>query len=212
LTSIKAATTSLLADRRQPEATQTELLKVADEEADHLKELIDSALELAKLDESHIDVRPTVSDLGRAVQEVLESMRATIDGRPIQVTSTPRVPAVPFDSRLTKLAIKQVLDNALKYSPPETPIELQMRADDDGVSLEITDRGTGIPPQEQGKVFQRFYRSPAVEKRIPGSGLGLSIAHRILQAHRGDLTVTSEPGKTTFRLTLPLSSSSKESH
>ncbi len=213
LTSIKAATTSLLADRGQPESTQIELLKIADEEADHLKDLINYALELAKLEESHIDVRPTVSNLDQAVQEVLTSMRATIDGRTIQVSSDPHLPAIPFDARLTKLAIKQVLDNALKYSPPELPIEVQTAAEKDVLSLEITDHGRGISPAEQGRVFQRFYRSPSVEKRIPGSGLGLSIAHRILQAHRGDLTVASEPGRTTFRLTLPLSSrSDKESH
>jgi signal transduction histidine kinase len=71
------------------------------------------------------------------------------------------------------------------------------------VAVEITDHGKGIPIQEQGLIFERFYRSPSVESRIPGSGLGLSIVHRILQAHGGDLTVKSQSGETTFRLTLP---------
>jgi signal transduction histidine kinase len=104
------------------------------------------------------------------------------------------------------LAIKQLLDNALKYSPPGTPVALRVQSSNGMVSLEITDQGTGIPAREQARIFQRFYRSPSAEKAIPASGLGLSIAQRIVQAHHGDLTVTSRPGETTFRITIPVES------
>jgi len=110
---------------------------------------------------------------------------------------------IPFDHRLMKLAIKQILDNAVKYSPSGTAIHVRAFPEDGTVALEITDYGKGIPADEQLRIFDRFYRSPSVEDRIPGSGLGLSIAHRILQAHGGDLTLKSQPGETTFRLTLP---------
>lgn len=102
-----------------------------------------------------------------------------------------------------KLAIKQLLDNALKYSPAGTPVTLRVGQSKDELVLEIEDHGQGIPKPEQPRVFQRFYRSPSVQAQIPGSGLGLSIAHRIAQAHGGNLTVTSRPGETTFRLSLP---------
>jgi signal transduction histidine kinase len=69
--------------------------------------------------------------------------------------------------------------------------------------FEITDHGPGIPEQEQGHLFERFYRSPSVKNQVPGFGLGLAIASSIVQAHRGELTVSSRPGETTFRLTLP---------
>jgi two-component system OmpR family sensor kinase len=75
---------------------------------------------------------------------------------------------------------------------------------DDRLTIEITDRGNGIPAQEQTRIFDRFYRSPSSKSQVPGSGLGLSIANRIVQAHNGDLTVTSRPGETTFRMTLPV--------
>ncbi len=204
LTSIKAATTSILSAPQQPESTKAELVRIADEEADHLKDLIENALELARLDEAHIDIRAERSDLGAAVHEVVASMHTAIDGRDVRVDCDPATPQLLFDRRLTKLAIKQLLDNALKYSPPGTPIEVRTHADSDAVTVEVTDHGKGISVQEQPRVFQRFYRSPAVEKQIPGSGLGLSIAHRILQAHNGDLAVISEPGRTTFRMMLPL--------
>ncbi len=68
----------------------------------------------------------------------------------------------------------------------------------------FTDYGKGIPADEQLRIFDRFYRSPAVKRQIPGSGLGLSIAHGIVRAHNGELTVSSRPGLTTFRITLPV--------
>jgi signal transduction histidine kinase len=116
---------------------------------------------------------------------------------------------LPLDRRLLKLALKQVLDNALKYSPPRSPVTV--RVSNGGVSngnhainFEITDHGPGIPAREQGRVFERFYRGPSVKNQIPGFGLGLAIANHIVQAHQGELTVNSVPGETTFRLTLPL--------
>ncbi|MEO8097932.1 MAG: ATP-binding protein [Acidobacteriota bacterium] len=204
LTSIKAATTSLLANPEQPEESRTELLKIADEEADHLKDLIDSAVDMARLDAAQIDIQAVPTDVGEVVQEVVTSMRIAIDGRPVDVSRDSQVPPVALDRRLIKLAIKQLLDNALKYSPAGTPLTIRVGKSNDEVVLEIEDHGQGIPALEQPRVFQRFYRSPAVQAQIPGSGLGLSIAHRIAQAHLGNLTVVSQPGETTFRLSLPV--------
>lgn len=204
LTSIKAATTSLLASPNQPEESRTELLKIADEEAERLRELIDDAIEMARLDAAHIDMQSEASDLGQMVRAVVASMQTAIDGRPLEVLLDPEAPRIAFDGRLVKLAIKQLLDNALKYSPPGSPVTLRVRYTNGTVGLEVTDHGKGIPILEQPRIFQRFYRSHAVDNQIPGSGLGLSIAYRIMQAHGGDLTVTSRPGETTFRMTLPV--------
>jgi two-component system sensor histidine kinase KdpD len=203
LTSIKAATTSLLANPDQPLPDRKELLQVADEEAEHLKNLIDNAVELARLDTAHIDVQSEPAHLGEVAREVVDSMRTEIEDRPVEVLSDGPVPLVGFDRRLVKLAIKQLLDNALKYSPPGTPVTVRTARNDGAVTLEVTDHGPGIPVPEQPRIFERFYRSPSVQNQIPGSGLGLSIAHRIARAHHGDLTVTSRPGETTLRMTLP---------
>jgi signal transduction histidine kinase len=101
-----------------------------------------------------------------------------------------------------KLAIKQLLDNALKYSPPDTPVTVHVH-NGSGVTVTVTDCGKGIPVQEQERIFERLYRSPSVQHQIPGSGLGLSIAQNIVKAHHGELAVASRPGETTFRLTFP---------
>ncbi len=204
LTSIKAATTSLLANPDQTRETRTELLKIADEEAEHLKKLIDASVEMARLDTAHIDVHLELANLNEMIREVIVAMQSEIEDRQLEMQYDDQLPAVAFDPRLLKLAIKQLLDNALKYSPPGTPIDIRVCGGNGGIAVEITDHGKGIPAQEQSRIFERFYRSPAVQHQIPGSGLGLSIAYSIVQAHRGDLKVMSRPGETTFRLTLPV--------
>ena len=132
-------------------------------------------------------------------------MQAAIDGRPVQRHLRRASADIPVDRRLVKLAIKQLLDNALKYSPPETPVVVEVLDGSATITVAVTDHGKGIPGPEQSRIFERLYRSPSVERQIPGSGLGLSIAQNIVRAHHGDLTVTSRPGETTFRLTLPVS-------
>jgi two-component system sensor histidine kinase KdpD len=203
LTSIKAATTGLLANPEQPQENRMELLKIADEEAEHLRELIDDTVAMARLDTAHIEINPEISDIIEIIQEVLRSMKSGLEGRPLEISHDEPAFRSLFDRRLIKLAIKQMIDNAVKYSPTGTPLEIHVQQNDKTTAVEITDHGKGIAKHEQGRIFERFFRSPSVLHQVPGSGLGLSIAHSILRAHGGDLTVTSQPGKTTFHLTLP---------
>jgi two-component system, OmpR family, sensor histidine kinase KdpD len=204
LTLIKAATTSLLANPNEAMGRRKEQLIIADEEAEHLKELIDNAIEMARLDTAHIDVHPEISNLQDTLQDVLASMQTEIDEHPVRVVCDNQLPKTAFDRRLIKLAIKQLLDNALKYSSSETPVEIGVHARDGMLAVEISDYGPGIAVEEQVRIFERFYRSPSIKNQIPGSGLGLSIAHRIVESHNGELSVSSRPGRTTFRINLPV--------
>jgi two-component system sensor histidine kinase KdpD len=203
LTSVMAATTSLLANPDQPAENRALLVKIADEEAKHLNELIDDAVEMGRLDTANIRVHTEPSNVGEMVREVVASMHNEIDNRPVNVICDEQPSAIAIDQRLVKLAIKQLLDNALKYSPPDTPVTVRVH-NGSGVTVTVTDYGKGIPSQEQSRIFERLYRSPSVQNQIPGSGLGLSIAQNIARAHHGDLLVTSHPGETSFSLTFPL--------
>jgi two-component system sensor histidine kinase KdpD len=203
LTLIRAATTSLLANPEIPASNRTEQLAIANEEAEHLQELIDDAIEMARLDTTHIEIHPELASLEETLREVRTSMQTEIDERPVQIAINGALPAVPFDKRLLKLAIRQLLDNALKYTPAETPVQLGAQMKDGVLTIDVTDYGNGIPDEERNRIFERFYRCPAVKGQIPGSGLGLSIAEGIVRAHNGELTVSSHPGQTTFRITLP---------
>jgi two-component system, OmpR family, sensor histidine kinase KdpD len=204
LTSIKAATTALLASPEQAGESRMEILKIADEEADHLTKLIDDTVAMARLDTTHIEITPETSDIMEVIDEVVGSMKTEFPGHSVSVSNDEKVPRFAFDRQLIKLSLKQLIDNALKYSPTGTAIEIRASQSLDMVAVEITDHGIGIPKQEQHRIFERFFRSPSVQRQVPGSGLGLSIAYVILRAHHGDLTVSSEPGSTTFRMVLPL--------
>ncbi len=199
-----AATSSLLDNPDQPSASRQELIRIADEEGRHLQELIEDTVEMGRLDSAEIQLEAEPADVGDLVREVVGAMQTGIDERPVNVVCAPRLPAVPVDRRLVKLAFRQLLDNALKYSSPGKPVTVQVVDGNGGITVAVTDEGDGIPGPEQSRVFERLYRSPSVERRIPGSGLGLSIALNIARAHHGDLTVSSRPGETTFRLTLPV--------
>jgi len=158
---------------------------------------------MARVDTANIDVNLELANLEEIVREVVASMKTEIDDRKLELICDVHLPAIAADRRLLKLAVKQLFDNALKYSPCGTPVAIRLSEAGAMISIEVTDHGAGIPVQEQSSIFERFYRSPSVRHQIPGSGLGLSIAHSIVQAHHGDLRVKSRPGETTFRMTLP---------
>jgi two-component system sensor histidine kinase KdpD len=204
LTSVIAATSALLDDQDLPLHSRAELLKTADEEAHRLKGLIDDAVEMARLDTTDIRVQAEPTDIVELVHEVVASMRRDADDRPVQVRCDEAPPAIVVDRRLVKLAVKQLLDNALKYSPPDKPVTVRVFTADGTITVSVMDHGAGISSRDQNRIFDRLYRSPSVERRIPGSGLGLSIALNIARAHHGDLTVKSIPGETNFCLTLPV--------
>lgn len=204
LTSVIGVTTALLDNPNQSPLSRLELLRVADQEAHHLKQLIDDTVEMARLDATDIRVHAEPTDIRSLVQEVVSGLAADIDNRPVQILADGHSVLSAVDRRLIELAVKQLLDNALKYTTSETPITITVHDGADSVRVGVTDCGAGIPAQEQDRIFERWYRSPSVEHQIPGSGLGLNIALHIARAHGGDLTVISRPGETTFQLTLPV--------
>jgi len=181
-----------------------ELLKIADEEAHHLGDLINDTVAIARLDAGHIKVNPEILNILEIIDDVRASLKTELQGRFLEVIPDGELVEGAFDRHLTKLAIKQLVDNAVKYSLAGTPLRIRVKQEGGSVSVEVTNQGKGIPIQELNRIFERFYRSPSVQQQIPGSGLGLSIAQSIARAHGGDLTVSSLPGETTFQLVLPL--------
>jgi two-component system sensor histidine kinase SenX3 len=112
------------------------------------------------------------------------------------------------DPDLMALALRQLIDNALKYSPPGSPIEIAGESNEGRVILRIRDQGPGIPLRERERIFDKFYRWQATSSHIPGTGLGLYIAREITRAHGGDVWVEGEPGSgSEFCIALPATSS-----
>lgn len=212
LTLIKGATSAVLAGTERLSDATKEQLTIADEEAEHLRELLDTALEIARLDTAKIDVRPELSNIQIIVGEVIASMRKEIEDWPLEIAVESGTPLIPVDKRLIKLALKQLVNNAVKYAPPDLPVVIRILHSEGMVTVEVTDHGPGITDEDQGRIFERFYRGRSVRNRIPGSGLGLNIAYKIAHAHHGELAVKSRPGETTFTLTLPVGQTGSENN
>jgi two-component system sensor histidine kinase KdpD len=204
LTSIRATTTLLLDKPDQSKESWMELIRIADEEAQHLGSLIEDTVEMARLDAGYIKLSFEELDIFEIIEEILGSFKMELQGRSLETLRENETSRGVFDRHLIKLALKQLIDNAIKYSPMGTPLRIRVRRDKEMLIVEITDFGKGIPANEQGRIFDRFYRSPDMKNQIPGSGLGLSIAQNIARVHGGDLKVASGPEETTFQLILPL--------
>ncbi len=205
LTSIKAAASALLQDGANT-ATQHELLTVVEEETDRLNGMVTEAIQMAKIEAGQLKLNKQPLPAEALVNPALEQIRTRLDGRPVKVTIDPQLGPVPADAELICITVQQLLDNAAKYSPPNSPIEISVTRQDDKALVTVTDHGTGVPEHERTRIFEKFYRGRTARERIPGTGMGLSIAQKIIQAHGGEIWVGSVPNQgARFSFTLPLS-------
>jgi signal transduction histidine kinase len=138
---------------------------------------------------------------------VAEAIRQTpsINGKRVETLHSPRLPEIEVDSELFVLALKQLVDNAAKYSPNGTPVRVTTDASADSVWIRVHNQGPGLSEGERTMVFERFYRSPGNSKDVAGTGIGLAIARDIVMAHGGFVDVESGPGMgTEFSIRLHL--------
>jgi two-component system sensor histidine kinase KdpD len=206
LTSIKAASTSLVSDATLPPQPR-ELATIIDEETTRLSQLVTEAVRMAQIDAGTVRIDRAPLKLGKLVERVLDQFRTRAEGREVRVEIPPDLPAVMADPDLMSLVLRQLIDNALKYSLPGSPIEIHGESKEGRVVLRIHDQGPGIPLRERDRIFQKFYRWQATASHIPGTGLGLYIAREITRAHGGDVWVEGEPGAgSDFCIALPATS------
>jgi two-component system, OmpR family, sensor histidine kinase KdpD len=121
------------------------------------------------------------------------------------VTKIPSdLPLVPMDSLLIEQVVVNLLDNALKYTPKDAPIEISAKSENDRLVVEVADKGPGLPPEDLPHLFDKFYRGPQ-QGRTSGAGLGLSICKGFVQIHGGTIEAQNRPGGgAIFRFTIPL--------
>jgi signal transduction histidine kinase len=114
-----------------------------------------------------------------------------------------------MDERLLRHILNNLLSNAVKYSPPGSEVTFVLERRDENVAIEIQDRGIGIPPEDQPRMFESFHRASNVENR-PGTGLGLAIVKKAVELHGGQINLKSAPGAgTRFTVVLPLRQTSQ---
>lgn len=205
LTSIKAVTSDLLSGSPAPlQPAQHEMISMVDESADRLSKLVSDAIELARIEGGTFRLKLGVHFTGSLIGTTLRQMRSVIDDRRVDVAVPDNLPPVRVDAGLIQVALTQLLDNALKYSPPEKTITVGARDGQGRIIVYVADRGPGIAPEEQAQIFDKFYRGRN-ERRLQGTGMGLAIARKILRAHGEDISVISSPGAgSEFYFGLPI--------
>ena len=186
---------------------QQRFLAIVYRSSERLQRLVGDLLFVARLDANGLQLRFGDVQLDEIVRDAVESSGALARSRGVSLVAEldPMPPVSGDKERLTQL-VGNLISNALKFTPAGGRVVARAFVDGGKAVVEIADTGIGIPPGEQSRLFQRFFRSStATEQAIPGTGLGLVISRAIAEAHGGTIDVTSLPGEgTTFRVEIPL--------
>jgi len=206
LTSIKASITSLMSNTGLSADDRRELMTVINEESDRLNRLVGEAAEVAQLESHEFQLDLQTCRVIDLVEAAVEGVKQVVGKHPIEV----RVPediSARLDAERVKEVLVQLLENAAKYSPAESPIRITAEIRDTNLELSVADQGAGIDDMEQGLIFDKFYRGKNQRFRVQGTGMGLAIVKAIVDAHGGTIGVTSQLGcGSVFHIVLPMPS------
>jgi two-component system sensor histidine kinase KdpD len=210
LTTILAASSGLL-EAGTLNAQEAELVTLIDDQSVVLNDLTTRLLQTARLEGAEIHLRREECSLGELIDEVVEPFRAQFGTRPARILVPDREVPISGDSHLIITALRQLVDNAIKYSDPGTAITISAAGsgepDDGEILISVHNDGPAIRPEDRERIFDRFYRSPGTEHRAAGTGLGLSITKKIAEAHQGRVWTASGEKGATFFFALPLNGS-----
>lgn len=184
--------------------TESELALLINDEAIHLNHLCTRLLQTAKLEASTVtpDVEPGI--VSAIVSDVLADLAGLLKGRAVGLSIEEQAAPLQGDKDLVKMILTQFLDNAVKYSPPDTPIEISAHESNSELVLSVRNQGPLIRMQDRERVFERFFRAPEASERVPGTGVGLSIVKKAAEGRHGHVWVISaEQEGTTFFVSLP---------
>lgn len=208
LTAIRMFTETLRLDEEVDRQTRLEYLDTILHESERLSRLVDNVLDFGKIERGKkmyrfqpVRLEEVVEEAARAAQYPLE-----LAGFALEIVTQPDLPPVAADSDALQQAILNLLTNAMKYSGKSRRIGLRLDRENGHARIHVVDQGVGIAPEEQERIFERFYRAPTAENQhIPGTGLGLTIVAHIAKAHGGGVEVASRLGSgSSFTIHLPL--------
>jgi two-component system, OmpR family, sensor histidine kinase KdpD len=208
---VTGATSALLEENvPKSEATRRELLKTAHEEALRLTRLVRNLLDMTRLEAGALKVHTDLQSVEEIVGAALDRLDDRLRGREVHTDVPGDLPLVPFDAILIEQVLINLLENATKYSPPGSPIDVSACAHETEVEITVGDRGPGIAKENAERVFDKFYRVHEAEGG--GVGLGLTICRGIVGAHGGRIWVEErDGGGAAFHFTLPRGAAAQES-
>ena len=198
------ATTLLEDEDRLAPAEQREMLRSIADEAGRLNRLVANLLAMTRLEAGALEVKRSWHTLEEVVGAALQRIEPLLGDRPLHVQIPPDLPLVAVDDVLLEQVVFNLVENALKHAPGAQPIDIEARSRGREVELSIADRGPGLAPGSEDRVFEKFHRGEA-SRRTGGAGLGLAICRGIVAAHGGRIVAANRPdGGAVFTLTLPL--------
>ncbi len=204
LVSITGALSTLeQGDQHLNESAHHSLVHTAREEADRLNRLVGNLLDMTRLEAGALKVKREPCDVEDLIGTALGQMEERLGGRSVDVDVAPGAPMISADFVLIVHVLNNLLDNALKYSPNDSPLDVKARTAENEVWITVMDRGMGIPKEDLERVFDKFYRVQRPEQ-VTGTGLGLAICRGIIEAHNGRIWAEARPGGgTCITIALP---------
>jgi two-component system sensor histidine kinase KdpD len=204
LASITGTASSLLEGEASLDPpTRRVLLETLYEEAERLNRLVRNLLDMTRLQSGALQVSKQWHPLEEVIGAALGRMEKLLRGRPVATRVPQDLPLVPIDDVLIEQVLINLLENAVKYTPAGSEIELTARVGNGMVAVDVADRGTGVPPGDEARLFEKFYRGRSSTSR--GAGLGLAICRGIVEAHGGRIWAENRSGGgASFQFTIPV--------
>jgi two-component system sensor histidine kinase KdpD len=206
LATIAGASSSLLTARGLEAETCRELLQTIYEEAERLSRLVDNLLSMTRLESGSVKVNKQWQHIEEVIGTALSRLSRQLTAHPVKTSIAPDMSLVPFDGILLEQVLMNLFDNATKYSPPGSAIEVRAWIEHGKAMVQVADRGPGLAADEVERVFGKFYRGlQATATASRGAGLGLAICQAIIQAHGGRIWAENrDAGGVCFSFSLPL--------
>jgi two-component system sensor histidine kinase KdpD len=194
------------------QAKREDLLKVIVQESSRLARLVENLLSMTRLEAGSIKVEKQWFPLEDVIGSALGRLRKELAGRTVNKVLSPDLPLVPLDGVLIEQVLVNLLENALRYSQEGTALEILARAEEEGVIIEVADRGSGLARGEEEQIFEKLFRGSASALTSErGVGLGLAIARAIVDAHGGHIWAENRNGGgAVFSFFLPVEGSPPE--
>lgn len=208
IAAIRMLADNLRQSRVENEGRRMEYYELISKEGARLSHLIENILDFSRIEERKKSFRLERHNLSQIVSDTASQFKSLVEERAqtISVEAQEALPEILVDADAIALAVFNLLDNAVKYSKRDTPICVRVQRRDHSLCIEVEDHGAGIPKTEQEKIFEKFYRvHDNGGKKIPGSGIGLTLVREIAQAHNGQVNLQSQLGVgSTFQILLPI--------
>ena len=205
LTVLVGASTALCEQELDPRQ-RIEFTQMVAEEARRLNRLVGNLLELTRLESGNAHVTDTAQAIDEVIGAALWRLERLLHGRVVHTLTAEATPLAFFDPVLVEQVIINLVENAVRYAGPASPIEISVRPHGEAILVEVADRGPGVAPGDEERVFERFYRAPGASRADGGVGLGLTICRAIVAAHDGTIWLSNRPGGgAAVSFTLPVS-------